>query len=318
MGVLARCTVCLWATLPLVFGADPFFELSGEVSPGDRAAVTLFGVTSPFRASAMSDEKGRFVFRKLPAGAYTVSVFIPLRGEARKTIEVGPGTADDHGRVRLHLQLAESDFVYADAARRRHAVQAAELTISDKAQREYDEARKDLARHDAEGATSHLQRAVELAPQFSEAWNEMGTIAYQTGKFDRAEECFRESLRLDPQAFEPLVNLGGVLVTLHKLDEAWQYNGYAVLARPNDPLANSQMGLTYFEMGDFDLAVKHLEKARQIDPAHFSHPQLVLAEIHLRRGEKAAAAEALADFLVHHPDWPQAAKMREKIADLRK
>jgi Tfp pilus assembly protein PilF len=60
-----------------------------------------------------------------------------------------------------------------------------------------------------------------------------------------------------------------------------------------------------------------LEKARQVDPAHFSHPQLVLAEIHLRRGEKAAAAEAMEDFLAHHPDWPQAAKMREKIADLR-
>jgi tetratricopeptide (TPR) repeat protein len=309
--------VCLLAAA-WAFAAEPSYELSGQVSEGGRAAVSLFGATSPFEASTLSDRKGRFVFRKLLAGAYTVSVFVPLRGEARKTIEVGPGTADARGRVRVNLQFAESDFVYADSARRQHAARAAELTIPDKAQREYEEARKDLARHDAESATKHLQRAVELAPQFSAAWNEMGTIAYQTAKFDRAEECFRESLRLDPGAFEPLVNLGGVLVTLHKLDEAWQYNGYAVLARPNDALAHSQMGRTYFELGKFDLAVQHLEKARQLDPAHFSHPQLVLAEIHLRRGEKAAAAEALEDFLAHHPDWPQAAKMREKIAELRK
>jgi Tfp pilus assembly protein PilF len=318
MGGLLKWILCFWAALALAFAVDASFELSGQVNTGDRAAVSLFGVSSPFRASTMSDDKGRFVFHKLLAGAYTISVFLPLRGEARKTIEVGPGTADEHGRVRLNLHLAESDFVYADAARREHSVRASELTIPDKAQHEYEEAGQDLARHDAAGATSHLQRAVELAPQFAEAWNEMGAIAYQTGKFDRAEECFRESLRQNPQAFEPLVNLGGVLVTLHKLDEAWQYNGYAVLARPNDALANSQLGLTYFEMGDFDLAVKHLEKARQIDPAHFSHPQLVLAEIHLRRGENAAAAEALEDFLAHHPDWPQAAKMRERIAELRK
>jgi regulator of sirC expression with transglutaminase-like and TPR domain len=45
---------------------------------------------------------------------------------------------------------------------------------------------------------------------------------------------------------------------------------------------------------------------------------LVLAEIYLRRGENAAAAEVLEDFLKHHPDWPQAARMREKISELRR
>jgi tetratricopeptide (TPR) repeat protein len=312
--VSCLCAAAVWPAP----AADETFELSGQISPEGRAAVSLFGATTPFRTATMSDGQGRFTIRKLQAGTYTVSVFIPLRGEARKTIEVGRGTADNRGRVRLQLEFAESDFEYRDSARREHAVSARQLAIPDKAQREYEDARKDLERRDVESATRHLQRAVELGPEFSEAWNEMGTIAYQTGNFARAEECFRESLRLDPEAFEPLVNLGGVLVTLHKLDEAWQYNGYAVLARPEDALANSQMGLTYFEMGDFDLATKHLEKARRLDPAHFSHPQLVLAEIHLRRGENQAAAEALEDFLAHHPDWPQAAKMREKIAELRK
>ncbi len=299
------------------FAGDSVFDLVGQVTPSGRASITLFGSNSPFQAQTLSDDNGRFQFKKLLAGTYTISVFLPLRGEARKTIEVGPGTSDSHGRVRVDLRLKESDFEYNDSARRQHSVRAGELTIPDKAQREYEEAGKDLARHDPGGASRHLQKAVELAPQFAAAWNEMGTIAYQTQQFDRAEECFRESLRLDPQAFEPLVNLGGVLITLHKLDEAWEYNGYAVLSRPEDALANSQMGLTYFEMGSYDLAVRHLEKARQVDPAHFSHPQLVLAEIHLRSGEKAAAAEVMEDFLAHHPDWPQAAKMREKIAELR-
>jgi uncharacterized protein HemY len=66
-----------------------------------------------------------------------------------------------------------------------------------------------------------------------------------------------------------------------------------------------------------DLAQKHLERARQIDPAHFSHPQLVLAEIHLRRGERREAADVLEEFLTYHPDWPHAAKMRQTIAELR-
>jgi hypothetical protein len=54
------------------------------------------------------------------------------------------------------------------------------------------------------------------------------------------------------------------------------------------------------------------------NPAHFSHPQLFLAEIHLRNGDRSAAAEALEDFLRHHPDWPQSARMKEEIIGLRK
>jgi Tfp pilus assembly protein PilF len=168
-----------------------------------------------------------------------------------------------------------------------------------------------------EAAEKHLEHAVELAPQFAMAWNTLGTMAYQTRRFALAEQRFRQALKQDPTAYEPLVNLGGVLVTVHKLDEALEVNVHAALTRPGDALANSQLGMTYFELGQFDAAVKYLERARTLDPAHFSHPQLFLAEIHLRRGEKREAALVLEEFLEHHPDYPQAAIVRQNIVELR-
>jgi tetratricopeptide (TPR) repeat protein len=294
------------------------FDMDGRIHPEERAAVTLFGDAFPFTASTLSEADGRFRFQKLRPGAYTVSVFMPERGEARRTIEVGPSVAGAHGRVSLDISFKESDFELSGALRLRHSVSAVQLAIPAKAQRDYEEAHKDLARHDPLAATRLLEKAVALAPQFADAWNEIGTIAYQTQKYARAEECFREALNRDPQAFEPLVNLGGVLVTLHRADEAWRYNATAVAVRPNDALAHSQLGMNYFQLGDLDLSVKHLERARAIDPAHFSHPQLFLAEIHLRRGERRAAADVLEEFLRYHPDWPQAARMRENIVELRK
>ena len=48
-----------------------------------------------------------------------------------------------------------------------------------------------------------------------------------------------------------------------------------------------------------------------------TYPQLMLSQIHLRRGDRAAAASDLEDFLARHPDWPQAAKMHETIAVLK-
>jgi Tfp pilus assembly protein PilF len=312
------------------WAAGAVFDLAGRIHPEARASVTLFGDAFPFTASTLSDADGRFRFQKLRPGPYTVSVFMADRGEARQTIEVGPNvapnvtpsaalsTAGAHPRVSLDISFKESDFVLADALRRRHSVSATQLAIPAKAQRDYDDAHNRLARHDPAAATRRLMEAVALAPQFADAWNELGTIAYQTQAYARAEECFREALKQDPRAFEPLVNLGGVLVTVHRPDEAWQYNTMAVAARPNDALAHSQLGMNYFQLGDLDLSVKHLERARAIDPAHFSHPQLLLAEIYLRRDRKSEAADVLEEFLHYHPGWPQAARMRENIVELRK
>jgi tetratricopeptide (TPR) repeat protein len=167
------------------------------------------------------------------------------------------------------------------------------------------------------GAEKHLRRAVELAPNYAQAWNHLGTIAYQTRRYEEAEKLFRRALEADQEAYEPLVNLGGVLVTLDRYDEAWKYNLHAVLRRPQDALAQSQMGMTYFGLKRLDLAEKYLLEAVRLDAGHFSHPQLLLAEIYLRRGRRAAAAGVLEDFLKRHPDWPQAEKLRDTIAELR-
>ena len=297
------------------FAAGTEYELAGRITPARTVSVTLYRVASPYTVSTLTGEDGRFTFKKLEPGAYTLSILEPSLGEARRTIEVGPSGSDARNRVSLELALKDSDFILGDTLQRRNSVSTRQLAIPDKAVRDYADAQKDLARHDPDAAIQKLEEAVEIAPQFSTAWNNLGTIAYQTRHFERAAECFRHALEADPQAYEPLVNLGGVLINLNKIEEAWDYNVRAVLVRPNDALANSQLAMVYFEVGRFDLAEKHFNIARKCDPAHFSHPQLFLAEIHLRRGDKAAAAADLEDFLAHHPDWPQAAKMRASIAE---
>jgi Tfp pilus assembly protein PilF len=308
----------VWALLaaPLAAG-DARYQLSGRVLPAEHAMVSLFGTTEPFQSTAESDDGGRYRFRNLRAGAYTVALYVPGRGEARRTVEVGRGTADAQRRVKLDLEFQDSDFVLNDIIRRRHTVSARQLTIPDAALREFDEASKDLQRHEAESARQRLEHAVKLAPQYAAAWNTLGTMAYQTQQYERAEQYFRTAMEHDSKAYEPLVNLGGVLINNRKFDEALVYNQEAVLRRPNDALAASQLGITYFYLGNLDPAVKYLEMACRLDPSHFSHPQLVLAEIHARRGENRAAADALEDFLQHHPDYPGADRVRERIAKLR-
>jgi tetratricopeptide (TPR) repeat protein len=290
------------------------YELVGQVAPEAQASVSLFGATFPFSATTLTDARGRFRFEKLQPGAYTVAAFVPGRGEARTTVEVGPAAADSRGRVEMILRMDEAKL-WPD---RGPVVSTRELSIPPGAWKQYAQAQKKLARHDTQGAIALLKRAVEAAPQFAAAWNNLGTIAYQTKAYPDAEKYFRRALEADPAAYEPLVNLGGVLLTLGKVEEAYNFNLYSVLKRPNDALANSQLGMNYFALGKMDLAEKYLLEAVRLDPAHFSHPQLLLAEIYLHRNDRTRAAAQLEDFLNRHPDWPSADQMRAVIAKLRK
>ena len=296
-----------------LFPAADRFEITGRVIPETQASVTLRGALTPFSTSTLSDARGRFRFDNLEPGSYTLHVFAPGRGQMQRTINVGRANADDRGRIAAEIIL-DGPALLPD---RSGIVSARELAIPDRARREYDRAEKRLARRDIKAATGHLEKAVEIAPRFSAAWNHLGTIAYQTQRYAEAEKYFRTALECDPDSYAPLVNLGGVLINLQRLEEALQYNRHAVLKQSADALANSQLGMTYLMLGDSALAEKHLLAAVRLDPAHFSRPQLFLAELYLRRGDRAAAAAQLESFLRAHPDSPEAPRLRALLAALQ-
>ncbi len=285
----------------------------GQPLPMSRiASVSLFGATTPFAANVLA-QGGRFRFRKLVPGSYVVAAFAPGLGEARQTVEVGKSLVDSHGRVELKIALQESSG-RTGAGR---AVSVRELAVPPAAWNEYERAQKKLGNREVEAAVEHLEKAIELAPHFVRALNHLGTICYHKREFSKAENYFRRALEQDGNAYEPLVNLGGTLLNLERYAEALQINRHATLARPDDALAHSQLGMNLFALGDFDRAITHLNRAKKLDPAHFSHPQLTLAEIYLRRGELEMASAEMEEFVRLHPDHPNAAKYREGIQRLR-
>lgn len=296
--------------------AAPAYELTGRIEPPSAVAVYLHGATSPFESSQVTDEGGRFRFGKVPAGTYSLVIATAARGSVVQTVELSPGTVDAKGRLDVVLRIGADRLESEDRRSTGATVSATVLTIPERATKEYEEARHCLSRQDAACAAARLRRATEIAPRFTAAWNQLGTIAYQSGQYGDAEADFRKALEADPEAFEPLVNLGGVLLNLQRQQEALGYNQRAVLRRPNDALANSQLGLCYFELGQPERAEKYLKTAVQLDPAHFSHPQLTLARIYAQRGDFPAARAQLSDFLARHPDSPQAGAVRGMIAEL--
>lgn len=318
------CGLALWcavaASASAATKAEPEarnYTIEGNLMPTRMANVQIQGVSKRYSASTVAYWDGKFKFKKLAAGTYNLSVVVYRFGEFRQTVSVGPSSADDKGRVFVTVTLNPARASRIFTPKDRHTVSATRLFIPEKAWKEFFEAQKQLKKDDNEGALEHLRKAIELAPNFGHAYNTMGTIAYSNKQFDVAEQHFREAMKRDKDIYEPIVNLGGVLLNLGQLEEAVKMNQEALMRRPKDALANAQLGFTYQALKKPDLAIKYLEEAKKLDPGHFSNPQLMLSEIYIRRGQPKAAAAELEHFLRYHPDFPDAAKLKDYIRKLR-
>ena len=328
--------VCVWLNLAagFVLLALPIFaaaganknllEFRGQVtlpanalSPRARLFITLFGVDSSFSGHTWADFKGRFQFRNLEPGSYTLSIYIPNDGQILQTLDITKSFSDSKGRVEKRLEFSEESLRSLVRSASQDTVSVRALSIPLKARGEYEKAQTLLQRHDADGAIQHLKKAVELAPQFAEALNYLGTIYFQRREYSSAERFFRQALEQNPQAYEPLVNLGGALLAQGRGREALAINLHAQNAQPKDALANAQLGLSYFLLGDYERAAAFLQLTKEIDPAHFSNPEIPLAEIYLQRSDNAAAVRELEDFLKVHPDSPQARNVRAVIQKIQ-
>lgn len=288
-------------------------DLQGKITgAGSKRTlrVNLFGVETPYVESAEVNHGGEFRFRSLAPGNYTVAVVRNGLGEVRRTVVVSAAVADPSGVVHTTIPYTSAE---AAANPSGGVVSVHQLSIPGNAAAKYAGAQRRLAAHDPEGAVRILEEAVTLAPQFSSAWNALGVIAFQTGDDDRAESLFRKALAADPGAFEPLVNLGGVLLKKKAASDALPFNQRAVHDRPEDALANAQLGMTYFKLGEFDQAEQYLLAAKRLDPAHYTQPQVFLADIYLRRGNRKAAIQELEDVLALRPDGPLSDSIRHNL-----
>lgn len=69
-------------------------------------------------------------------------------------------------------------------------------------------------------AVENFRRAVDLRPNFPEAWNELGFSLRQSGHYAEALTAYDQALRLRPDFPEALEYLGEAYVKLGRLDEA--------------------------------------------------------------------------------------------------
>lgn len=113
-------------------------------------------------------------------------------------------------------------------------------------------------------------------------------VLMQTDRFDEAIDTCRKALDLDPQFAEAYLNIGLAYRRKRKMDEAIEAFRNAIIFDSKYSLAYRELGLTYFARGEFVAAGAALEECLKLDKDDaWGHLYLALCLQHMRDDRKA-------------------------------
>lgn len=116
-----------------------------------------------------------------------------------------------------------------------------------------------LNRH-ADAISAHT-KAIGLAPDFHEAWNNLGIAHFSAGQLDQAVECTHKALQLRPDYAFAYGSLGGIEIHRNAPSRAIEYLQKAITLNPGMAVAHSNLALAYGMTGRFDKAESALKCA---------------------------------------------------------
>ena len=156
-------------------------------------------------------------------------------------------------------------------------------------------------------AVKYLIEAVEADPESPHIAHSLALAYRELGLFDRSIAEFKRALALRPDFPQATNNMGITYLLMRRWDDAVasfeKAAGNISYATPHYAFMN--LGLTYYQKGDFSRAVSYFNEALRIDPSFsMAHENLGLAYEALGEWDEARAAYNAS--ISHEPDSPDA------------
>jgi Flp pilus assembly protein TadD len=207
-----------------------------------------------------------------------------------------------------------------------------------------------LKQEKAREARDSFERTVKLKANYPDtlpnAWNNLGLLATREGHLDEAVAHFQEALRVSPDYWIALENLGNAYRLQKRWDEARTTLERALAARPQDPEANYNLAMVFAQTDDAERAYEHLRKALGLRPTYpealnnlgvlylrtgrrddavakfeecirvapgFDQSYLNLARVYSLEGAPEKARAVLMELLKRHPGHPQAQQALDQL-----
>ncbi|MGH9871123.1 MAG: tetratricopeptide repeat protein [Pyrinomonadaceae bacterium] len=287
-------------------------------NPGTPIRVRLSGDRG--ETTTNSDRDGRFGFRGLRPGRYTITVEGDTAYQSvSQMVDVMPlGSGSMQGdnpsqtaslNIRLQLKTSfDSGSGLGTADINKTPKEAVEL---------YNSALKSASEGDRKKATELLKKALSIHPKFVAALNGLGVQYMKLGELDNASETFSSALKIEPELFILRLNYGLVLFQQKKYSEANHELDLALKKNEASSTAHFYKGRVLIALQRYDDAILEFQRVIALKGEEANVAHRYLGGLYVEKGDKAQAISELQAFLKLEPKAKEAEKIREMIKQLQ-
>ena len=165
-------------------------------------------------------------------------------------------------------------------------------------------------RGDWDRARRHLDRAIELKPDYERSYCNLGSLFERQGLRKQALAAYKKALEIDPDSAQANYNLGALLDELGDTRRAETHYRRALVPGPHLAKVHNNLGNIVVAQGRDAAGLRHYREAIRLDPA-YSEPHSNLGILLGRHGE---ADQAIAHCRKAAELAPDNAEARNNLA----
>lgn len=154
-------------------------------------------------------------------------------------------------------------------------------------------------------AEETYKQIIRLEPRHSNALNLLGTICLERGEYDNALDLIRKAVKAYPMGAMFHNNLGNVFRKMGMVQDAEKAYREALRVAPDNVAANNNLGIVLHEQGNMDGAIDYFEKAHRQDPG-FAPAFYNLGRVFCEQGRIDTSLWAYREALKINPDFHSA------------
>jgi len=316
--LLVSCAIAQQQTLGSIVG---HVRVERGGSPPERILITL-----EFRGAAIqtsyTDSQGSYGFHSLPPNPYYVVIdddhYQPERREAAiPPNNLSPTVFEDFTLVpRANVpSVVTLPDKQAGANSNMTDIREYAAKFPKPAVKEFKKGVNSDQDGNKDEAIKHYAKAVQIAPDFYQARNNLGSDYLSKSDFPGAKTQFSEAIRSNQSDSAGYFNLSNVCMLMGELAEARNYLDEGMRRDPESALGLFLLGSLDFKTGKLPEAEQALRKAILLNRT-MVQARLQLVNLLLQLGKKDSAIAELHDFVSTFPDnsfSPQAKQLLKRL-----
>lgn len=280
----------------------------------DGALVKVESATGGLATQVLTDSRGRFDVTSLEKSWYVVTVRVPGFREERTEVDLD---SVPRAYIQLTLHPTKSAEPAAAAASVPDSVSIAELSIPQSARAEFEKGRVLLIeKHKSADSVKPLQKAIQLAPSFSQAHFLLGTAYMELGKLSDSESELIKATTDNDKFAAAYLELGSCLLEEKKFAEAEKPLSRGLELFPDASQGHYDLGRDYYTLNRFPEAETQARKALELQP-DFAEAHLLLGNVLLRLRNGPEALKEFQSYLRLAPNGPFAGAATELVKKLQ-